>query len=176
MACLPSVWSTMSLIFLQWKLSWLGARSACMELTTLPLMLSSTFSMLMEGCTETLGSVGAGESKRFRLERCGCFELEPLFSGERVDHFLLLSLLAVAFFTFALSHRLNIQIFYKLNIKNRGIYLTARQEGRAEEALRVEGCLSFQWCFGCFERNDVVCIPNSSFVIPFVVYLPLALL
>ena len=30
--------------------------------------------------TQTLGSVGAGESERLRLERCRCFKLKPLFS------------------------------------------------------------------------------------------------
>lgn len=106
--------------------------------------------MIMVWYTEALGSVGAGESKGFRLERCGCFELEPLFSGERVDHFLLLSLLAVAFFTFALSHRLNIQIFYKLNIKNRGIYFKGPRACWADGVVEVEGWGKVGMAFCCF--------------------------
>ena len=67
-------------------------------------MLSSTFSGINGKDTETLGSVGAGEAERFRLERCGCLQLKPLFSGEGVDNFLLLSLLTVVLLAFALSH------------------------------------------------------------------------
>lgn len=67
-------------------------------------MLSSTFSEVNRGSTETLGSVGAGVAERFGLERCGCLQLKPLFSGEGVDDFLLLSLLTVVLLAFALSH------------------------------------------------------------------------
>jgi hypothetical protein len=78
-------------------------------------MLSSTFSEVNDDDTETLGSVGAGESERLRLEGCGCFQLKPLFSREGVNDFLFLSFLTVVLLALSNSHRSNIKIFYKLN-------------------------------------------------------------
>ena len=67
-------------------------------------MLSSTLPKIIKGFTETLSSVGAGVAKGLSLEGGRGSELEPLFSGERIDNFLLLPLLTIVFLAFSLSH------------------------------------------------------------------------
>ena len=48
--------------------------------------------------------VGAGEAEGFGLEGSGRLQFEPLLTRERVDHFLLLALLAIALLALALCH------------------------------------------------------------------------